>query len=67
MSAYEMTPAQHNRAAELYQDALYALYALSEETLNLSESTCEHLVDARTALERMDYCRMQQPKKGGSR
>jgi len=67
MKADTMTAAQHERAAELYRDAAYALCALSEESLNLSQSTSEHLVDARAALERMDYCRLQQPTKGGSR
>jgi len=60
-----MTPAQHARAAELYRAAAYALWALSEESLNLSQSTRESLDDTRAALQWMDYCRAQQPRKGG--
>ena len=67
MSAYEMTTAQHNRAAELYRIAFAALAALEYERLNLSQATKEYLDDARSALERMDYCRLQQPTKGGAR
>ena len=67
MNADTMTPAQHARAAELYRDAAYALRALAEESLNLSQVTRDNLDDTRAALERMDYCRLQQPTSGGSR
>ena len=67
MKAYQMTPAQHQRASELYRDAAYALRAMYEESLNLSQATLDNLDAARAALERMDYCRLQQPTKGGAR
>jgi len=67
MSACEMTSAQHNRAAELYRDAAYALRALAEERLNLSFGSRDALLAARGALESFDYCRRRQPKEGGSR
>ena len=67
MSADTMTLAQHDRAALLYRDAAYALRAMEEESLNLSEDTRADLITAICALERMDYCRLQQPTKGGSR
>lgn len=67
MSAYQMTPAQHERAAELYRDAAYALRAIDEESLNLSQATRADLDKARSALERMDYYRLQQPTTGGAR
>ena len=67
MNADTMTPAQHQRAAELYRDARYALCAFSEESLNLSQDTRDNLDDAHAALQRMDYCRLQQPTSGGHR
>ena len=67
MKADEMTTAQHARAAELYRTAAVALRALDEERLNLSQATRSDLDDTSAALERMDYCRLQQPTKGGSR
>ena len=67
MKADTMTPAQHQRAAELYRDAAYALREMDEESLNLSQATRDNLDAARAALERMDYCRLQQPTKGGTR
>jgi len=67
MSADTMTAAQSNRAAELYRIAADALRALGEERLNLSQATQDELDDARGALERMDYRRLQQPRTGGSR
>ena len=60
-----MSAAQHARAAELYRDAAYALWALSEESHNLSQSTRDSLDDTRAALQWMDYCRRRQPKEGG--
>ena len=67
MSADTMTPAQHDRSALLYLDAAYALRAMEGESLNLSQDTRAELITAICALERMDYCRLQQPTKGGSR
>jgi len=65
VSADTMSAAQHARAAELYRDAAYALWALSEESLNLSQSTRESLDDTRAELQWMRYCLAQQPRKGG--
>ena len=67
MRACPMTPAQHERAAELYRDAAWALCTINQESLNLSQATRANLDAARRALERMDYCRLQQPTRGGAR
>ena len=65
VSADTMSAAQADRAAELYRDAAYALHRLAYEQLNLSFMTRESLDAARGALEKFDYWRMQQPRKGG--
>jgi len=67
MSADTMTVDQHTRAWKLYRSAEKALHLMGEESLNLSAETQGALGDAIVALQRVDFFRSCQPKKGGAR